>query len=131
MSDHLAEDPACDRHDDLRQHGRHAAAQSDEPAERRRQEAGSVGRDLPELPGGDPEVLRADDTVDEADRERQALRVGEDPGELLRRAVDRVRLGLGQPLPHEGDGAVGERVVVGGGGRLEVGHGISVEFRKR
>ncbi len=82
-----------------------------------------------------PEVLGTDDAVDEPDREVESGRVGEDTGELLRRAVDRVGLGLGQPLADEGDGLVRQVVVRGRSGVgvacLEVGHGISVEFRKR
>ncbi len=135
VADHVAQHPSRDRDDDVRQDRRHPAAEPDESAERGRQEPGCVRRDRSELARCDAEVLRAHDAVDEPDGERQALRVREHARELLGRAVHRVGLGLGQPLPDERDGGVGEgigsRRGVRVGARLDVGHGLSVVPTKR
>ncbi|MEG8036848.1 LysR family transcriptional regulator [Sphingomonas sp. LR61] len=127
VADHAPEHPAGDGHDDGRQGRGHAATEAHESAHRCGQEPGGCRCDLPELAGGDGQVFRADDAVHEADREVQTGGVGEHPGELLGGAVDRERLGLGQPLSDECDGLVRQGVVVGGGVLVQGRHGFSVE----
>lgn len=129
VADHVAQDSSGDGDDDVRQHRGHAAAEPDESAERGWQEPGGVRGDLPELAGGDGEVLRAHHPVDEPDGEVESGGVGEHAGELLRGAVDRVRLGLGEPLSDERDGLVRQGVVVDGGVLVQRRHGFSVEVR--
>ena len=67
------------------------------------------------------EVLGADDAVDEADREVQAVGVLQHAGELRGRGVDRDLGRLGEPAADQGDGLVGEVLGTGGVRRCGVG----------
>ena len=108
VADHFAEHAAGDRDDDLRQDRRHGAAEADRAAHVPGQEGRDLGGQGGEVAGGDLQVFRADDAVDEPDGEVQAVRVLQHPGELLGRGIDGDLGGLGEPAADQRDGLVGE-----------------------
>jgi len=104
--------------DELAEHapgrGDHDLGGGDGGRSRRLQCGGEVGREEGEVPpgeageraGGDVQVLGADDAVDEADGELQAVGVGEHAGEEAGGVVDRLVGGLDHPASGQFHGLV-------------------------
>ena len=109
VADHFAEHAAGDRDDHLRQDRGHGAAEADGAAHVPGQERGHLRGQGGEVAGGDLQVLGADDAVDESDGEVEAVRVLQDPGELLGRGVNGDLRGFGEPAADQCDGVLGER----------------------
>ena len=126
MSDHTAQNPTGYRHDDSRKEWSEHAAEAHRSAQGHGQERGHLGRERREVTRGNPEVLRADDAVDEAHREVEPLRILQHSGEAPGGGVHRHPCSLLEPVAHERDSALGK---LGGEGVVErcgrggVGHG--------
>ena len=84
---------------------------------------GTPGRQLGERVCADPQVLGADHPVDEADGEREPIRVAQQIGQARRGRIRRVRPRLRQPAPDQGDGLPREIVTAALGSRWHVGVG--------
>ena len=84
VADHTAQNPTGYWHDDSREERSKHAAEAHRSAQGHGQERGHSRRERCQVASGNPEVLRADDAVDEADREVEPLRIlqhsGEAPG---------------------------------------------------
>ena len=108
VADHFTEHTAGNRDDHLRQGRSHGAAEADGAAHVPGQEGGDFRGQRGEVPGGDLQVLGADDAVDEPDGEVEAVGVLQDAGELLGGGVDGDLRRLGEPVAYQPDGLLGE-----------------------
>jgi len=117
VTDELAQADPCGGHDDLRQHRRHARAETQQRGVDGAEEALRAAREVAqeaELVRGDLDVLGACDVVDEPHRELEARRVGHEGAEALGRpALARPFRGGGRgrdPAAGEARGVVGQGV---------------------
>jgi hypothetical protein len=107
VPDHGAQHATRDRHDDAGDLRRPEAAGLDRgPQVAGQQRRGDVAQ-LGELAAGDAQVFRTHHAVDEADRERESVRVLEHFGQALGGRLDGVGLALDEPALHQGGDVFG------------------------
>ncbi len=105
VRNHLAQGAAGDWHDRRREHGSHRPANLHGTPEVPGQKLRCERRDARERGCCGGETLGPHDTVDEADRERQTVRIFQDSGEALGRGIRGELGGFGNPACGEIDRA--------------------------